>query len=279
MRKEDNEKQEKEMARIADIAEQAERAEFYGDEKTMEFVEALMPLDGKSIDKGSTDNNTVPLQTLRVNGGEIKTSIELSFLKREYPDFSVGDTVRVHFKIREGDKERVQVYEGVIISLRGEANGRSFVVRRMSSEVGVERIFPYYSPAIQKIELVRTGRVRRAQLYYLRGKSGKEGRIKETYKNFVADELNEKIRNDSKTEQPKEAENVTATVASKATMSSNTKKGGVAKSTAKVSKTVAKKSSKKVAKKVLKKVSKKAIQKSSKKATKKTSKKVASKKK
>ncbi len=125
--------------------------------------------------------STATEQSLRLNGGEIKLSIDLSFLKNTHPKFSVGDTLRVHFRIHEGDKERTQIYEGLVISIRGEGTGRSFIVRRITHEVGVERIFPYYSPSIQKIEVIRRGKVRRARLYYLRGKSGKEGRIKEVF--------------------------------------------------------------------------------------------------
>lgn len=99
--------------------------------------------------------------------------------KKEWPAFNVGDQVKVHYRIVEGEKERIQVYEGNVISIRGEGFHRSFIVRRISHDVGVERIFPYHSPAIAKVEISRRGRVRRAKLYYLREKSGKQGRIKE----------------------------------------------------------------------------------------------------
>jgi len=98
---------------------------------------------------------------------------------KEWPDFKVGDQVKVHYRIVEGEKERIQVYEGNVISIRGEGFHRSFIVRRISHDVGVERIFPYHSPAIAKIEISRRGRIRRAKLFYLREKSGKQGRIKE----------------------------------------------------------------------------------------------------
>ncbi|EQA61628.1 50S ribosomal protein L19 [Leptospira alexanderi] len=94
-------------------------------------------------------------------------------------NFAVGDTVKVHYKIIESGKERIQVYEGVVISIANEANGRTFTVRRVSYDIGVERIFPLFSPRIAKIELVRKGKVRRAKLYYLRSLSGKAARIKE----------------------------------------------------------------------------------------------------
>jgi len=98
-------------------------------------------------------------------------------------NFSVGDTVKVHYKIVEGEgekaKERIQIYEGVVISIVNKMNDKSFNVRRVSYDIGVERIFPLYSPKIAKIELVRKGHVRRAKLYFLREKSGKTARIKE----------------------------------------------------------------------------------------------------
>jgi large subunit ribosomal protein L19 len=94
-------------------------------------------------------------------------------------NFDIGDTVKVHYKILESGKERIQVYEGVVISENNKMNDRSFTVRRISYDIGVERIFPLYSPRIAKVELVRKGDVRRAKLYYLRERSGKTARIKE----------------------------------------------------------------------------------------------------
>lgn len=94
-------------------------------------------------------------------------------------NFDVGDTVKVHYRITESGKERIQVYEGVVISISNKLNTKTFTVRRISFDVGVERIFPLYSPRIARIELVRKGKVRQSKLYYLRHKSGKEARIKE----------------------------------------------------------------------------------------------------
>ncbi|MBE7411319.1 MAG: 50S ribosomal protein L19 [Leptospiraceae bacterium] len=94
-------------------------------------------------------------------------------------NFEVGDTVKVHYKIVESGKERVQLYEGTVISITNKENTKSFTVRRISYDIGVERIFPLYSPKIAKIELVRKGRVRRAKLFYLRNKFGKSARIRE----------------------------------------------------------------------------------------------------
>ncbi len=105
--------------------------------------------------------------------------IEQQQMKKDLPAFRAGDTVRVHVKIKEGDKERIQVFEGTVISLRRAANHSSFTVRKMSFGHGVERIFPLHSPILDKIEVVRQGRVRRAKLYYLRGRRGKTARVRE----------------------------------------------------------------------------------------------------
>src|SRR5262245_4105104 len=105
-------------------------------------------------------------------------SIEKSQYRNDIPVFKSGDTVRVHAKIIEGDKERIQVFEGVVISRANSGNRASFTVRKISYGVGVERVFPLHSPRIDKIEVVTRGRVRRAKLYYLRELSGKAARIK-----------------------------------------------------------------------------------------------------
>lgn len=99
-------------------------------------------------------------------------------IRTDHPDFKAGDRIKVHVRVIEGDKERIQVFEGDVISLNGGGISKSFTVRKMSSGVGVERIFPYSSPKIAKIELIRQGKVRRAKLYYLRNLSGKAARIK-----------------------------------------------------------------------------------------------------
>jgi len=104
--------------------------------------------------------------------------VEQSQMKKEVPAFSSGDTVRVHVKIKEGDKERVQVFEGTVIGQRRARNHSSFTVRKISFGHGVERIFPLHSPVIDKIEVVRSGRVRRAKLYYLRKLRGKAARLR-----------------------------------------------------------------------------------------------------
>ncbi len=105
--------------------------------------------------------------------------VEKSYLRTDMPDFRAGDTVRVHVKVSEGDKERIQVFQGVVISRRGSGTRASFTVRKISGGVGVERVFPLHTPVIDRVEVVRRGRVRRAKLYYLRGLRGKAARIDE----------------------------------------------------------------------------------------------------
>ena len=105
-------------------------------------------------------------------------SIETEQIRMDLPTFNVGDTVKVHFKIVEGEKERIQVFEGVVIRKRKGGVGATFTVRKVSYGIGVERIFPLHSPRIEMIEIVNRGRVRRARLYYLRQLRGKAARIK-----------------------------------------------------------------------------------------------------
>ena len=100
-------------------------------------------------------------------------------LKSEVPVIEIGDTVKVHVKIREGDKERIQVFEGTIIARKGSGVSETFTVRRLSYGVGVERVFPVHSPNVAKVEVVRHGRVRRSKLYYLRDRVGKAAKVKE----------------------------------------------------------------------------------------------------
>lgn len=100
-------------------------------------------------------------------------------LKSEVPVIEIGDTVKVHVKIREGDKERIQIFEGTIIARKGSGVSETFTVRRLSYGVGVERVFPLHSPNVAKVEVVRHGRVRRSKLYYLRDRVGKAAKVKE----------------------------------------------------------------------------------------------------
>lgn len=103
--------------------------------------------------------------------------IESEQLKKDVAAFNVGDTVRVHVKVKEGNRERIQVFEGIVIARKGGGLSETFTVRRISYGVGVERVFPLHSPVIDKIEVVRKGRVRRAKLYYLRKRVGKAARF------------------------------------------------------------------------------------------------------
>ncbi len=113
--------------------------------------------------------------------------------KRELPVFEAGDTVRVHVRVTEGTRTRLQAYEGVVIARKGGGLHESFTVRKISYGEGVERVFPIYSPMVEKVEVVRRGDVRRAKLYYLRGRRGKSARITEA-SNVRAKRLNEEAR-------------------------------------------------------------------------------------
>jgi large subunit ribosomal protein L19 len=132
-------------------------------------------------------NTDIPLageEWMNVDKGEILMNqlindITKSQLRDDIPDFKAGDTVRVHAKIVEGKRERIQLFEGVVIKRRGTGVSATYTVRKMSSDVGVERTFPVNTPRVEKIEVVRYGSVRRAKLYYLRALRGKAARIKE----------------------------------------------------------------------------------------------------
>ncbi len=104
-------------------------------------------------------------------------SIEAEQARKEVPQLRAGETVRVHVKVSEGEKERIQVFEGTVIGISGTGSRKTFTVRKISYGVGVERIFPLHSPRLEKIEVVSRGKVRRAKLYYLRQRSGKEARL------------------------------------------------------------------------------------------------------
>ena len=106
-------------------------------------------------------------------------AIEASQMKDDVDNFKIGDTVKVHFKIVEGKTERIQIYEGVVIAFKNSKVGKTFMVRKISYGVGVERVFPIHSPRVTKVEVVRPGKVRRAKLYYIRDKIGKGAKIKE----------------------------------------------------------------------------------------------------
>ena len=120
------------------------------------------------------------------------------------PDIAPGDTVKVHARIVEGDKERIQVFQGVVIGLHHGGAGANFTVRHVSHGIGVERTFPFYSPVVHKVDIVRHGKVRRAKLFYLRGLSGKAARIKERRVDrqpVVQEKVQEKVQEEENTEQ------------------------------------------------------------------------------
>jgi large subunit ribosomal protein L19 len=114
-----------------------------------------------------------------MNAYEVIREIENGEKKSEVVDFRVGDTVRVHNKIREGNRERIQIFEGVVLKKQGGSNRQTFTVRKISSGIGVEKTWPLHSPNVEKIEIVRQGKVRRAKLNYLRERVGKKAKIKE----------------------------------------------------------------------------------------------------
>ena len=113
---------------------------------------------------------------------EIIKNIEAAQLKAEVPAFNTGDTIKVHAKIVEGNRERIQVFEGLVIKKQGGSNRATFTVRKQSSGIGVERTWPLYSPSIANIEVVRRGKVRRAKLNYIRNRVGKAAKVKELVK-------------------------------------------------------------------------------------------------
>ena len=113
---------------------------------------------------------------------EIIKNIEAAQLKENAPEFHVGDTVKVYGKIKEGNRERVQVFEGVVLKKQGGSNRATFTVRKSSNGVGVEKTWPFHSPNVEKVEVVRKGKVRRAKLNYLRDRVGKAAKVKELVK-------------------------------------------------------------------------------------------------
>ena len=113
---------------------------------------------------------------------EIIKEIEATQVKEQIPDFNVGDTVKVYGKIKEGNRERIQIFEGTVLKKQGGSNRATFTVRKLSNGVGVEKTWPLHSPNVEKIEVVRKGKVRRAKLYYLRGRIGKKAKVKELVK-------------------------------------------------------------------------------------------------
>ena len=117
-----------------------------------------------------------------MNASEIIKNIEAEQLKADAPKFRVGDTVKVYAKIKEGNRERIQVFEGIVLKKQGGSNRETFTVRKFSNGVGVEKTWPLHSPHVEKVEIVRHGKVRRAKLNYLRGRVGKKAKVKELVK-------------------------------------------------------------------------------------------------
>ena len=113
---------------------------------------------------------------------DIIKNIEAAQLKNEVPEFNVGDTVRVHGKIKEGNRERIQVFEGIVLKRQGGGNRETFTVRKSSNGIGVEKTWPLHSPNVERVEVVRRGKVRRAKLNYLRDRVGKAAKVKELVK-------------------------------------------------------------------------------------------------
>ena len=111
---------------------------------------------------------------------DLLRAVDNSQMRTDLPGFRPGDTVRVHVKIKEGDKYRIQIFEGVVIAHKNNGISSTFTVRKVSSGYGIERIFPVHSPIIEKMEIMKSGKVRRARLYYLRGRRGKAARLKDT---------------------------------------------------------------------------------------------------
>ena len=109
---------------------------------------------------------------------DVLSSVTNEYMKSDIPAFNVGDTVKVHVKIKEGNRERIQIFEGFVLKIQNGGIGETFTVRRIASGVGVEKTFPIHSPLVEKIEVVRRGKVRRARLHYMRQRTGKSAKIK-----------------------------------------------------------------------------------------------------
>ena len=125
-------------------------------------------------------NNVVQTNSKKIKMSSLVKFVEEQFVeKKELPSFSSGDTITVYYEIREGDKTRTQFFKGVVLQRRGSGSTETFTIRKMSGSIGVERIFPINSPSIQKIEINKRGKVRRARIFYFRNLTGKKAKIKE----------------------------------------------------------------------------------------------------
>lgn len=136
------------------------------------------------------------------------SKIESKHIKKRIPKFSAGDTVKVYVKIKEGDKERSQVFEGVVLQRRGEGTGKTFTVRKVSAGIGVERIFSLHSPNVSKIQVVKRGKVRRAKIFYLRKLMGKSAKIEEDKKKLIEEEEEEEEKKEEVKQETKEEKKV-----------------------------------------------------------------------
>ncbi|MEA2571892.1 MAG: large subunit ribosomal protein [Acidobacteriota bacterium] len=143
------------------------------------LISGLLIQRNRGIMRGSLHNSK---EKGTVMAEDIMKIVESRETRKDLPQFDPGDTIKVHVKVREGDKERIQIFQGVVISRKGGGTRQMFTVRKISGGVGVERMFPLYSPTIDRIEVERHGRVRRAKLYYLRDLRGKAARIEEKRK-------------------------------------------------------------------------------------------------
>ncbi len=147
----------------------------------IEFNSCVEKKDGPLIRTGRLRTSRKQ-EVTDMNAQEIIRNIEKEQLKAEVPEFRVGDTVKVYGKIKEGNRERIQIFEGIVLKKQGGGNRITFTVRKLSNGVGVEKTWPLHSPNVEKVEVVRRGKVRRAKLFYLRGRVGKRAKVKERVK-------------------------------------------------------------------------------------------------
>ena len=163
-----------EEEKVEEPVEAAGEAEIVAEEPSTEAAE--------TVEEVKVETVAVEKEAAVVTGAQKALAYMATFLRDDHPEFKAGDTIKVHLRIVEGGKERVQVFEGIVISLKHAGLDRTFTVRKVTDKIGVERTFLYHSKKIDKIQLVRRGRVRRAKIYFLRKRVGKAARIKELRK-------------------------------------------------------------------------------------------------
>ena len=159
---------------VTEETAEAKAAEEAATEETAEAVKE--PAEKPALKKARAKKSAPEVKAEYVDPLKLITQ---DSMKARPPKFDIGSTVRVHVKIREGERERIQVFEGIVIARNGSGVSETFTVRRLSYGVGVERVFPVHSPNVDKVETVRFGRIRRAKLYYLRGRVGKAAKVRE----------------------------------------------------------------------------------------------------